>query len=561
MSAPLIPLFSGTTPNRNQSANDFANNADDWLNYQAPLAADYNDLAAYLDALALTPSIDDVTVPYIFKTVQDFKGFPFEFPDGKTIITKEFLLGNGGGATYKKITGTGTSNNMDIIASPLVDQSISFDFDATGVSFTSKQLGAAVDGDGNQGGTDDHAVLNRGVQLSQSEKKTFIPSDGTHFSSQTLDILNQSAIKGVFLREKCIIDFAVGINGLRLPTGANSVTGMEIENLTIKSDNIFPDAALTFGIQANTTGSVRFLNIHNVVVIGFMHGVDGRCPFFECTFKNLNLFGIIVRDIFDIQNYVEDDSWGICFGFDDRDATTVTCENVAATGYGKGFFNIRCAALQFINCVSERNFWGLYAEKGCTGTMYQEWNKNSVRAVGLREPSGVQILAINEPSSWGPVTADSKAVARGCSFRTLKGGRESQFYTNVTSLVITGSKQFLEFNTLNDVAITPAANLPNRIMGEFEVEVNIIELSDPSIAGTLIFDIEVLEEGGSFTSVRRAFIKSVAADKFVGSGYMNYKSILLGTLTNVRVGVSFVDGEGFTLSGGEVSLTVRRLNT
>lgn len=53
MTAPTIPLYSGTVPNRNQSANDFADNADNWLSYQSPLAADYNGLATYLDAIAL----------------------------------------------------------------------------------------------------------------------------------------------------------------------------------------------------------------------------------------------------------------------------------------------------------------------------------------------------------------------------------------------------------------------------------------------------------------------------------------------------------------------------
>lgn len=53
MAAPTIPLYTGTVPNRNQSANDFSDNADDWLAYQAPLAADYNSLATYLDDLAI----------------------------------------------------------------------------------------------------------------------------------------------------------------------------------------------------------------------------------------------------------------------------------------------------------------------------------------------------------------------------------------------------------------------------------------------------------------------------------------------------------------------------
>ena len=58
MTAPVIPLYSGITPNRNQAPNDFADNGDNWLTYQAPLAADYNALATYLDALAVDADAD-----------------------------------------------------------------------------------------------------------------------------------------------------------------------------------------------------------------------------------------------------------------------------------------------------------------------------------------------------------------------------------------------------------------------------------------------------------------------------------------------------------------------
>ena len=58
MAAPVIPLYSGAVPNRNQTASVFADNADDWLAYQAPLTADYNGLATYLDALAVDADAD-----------------------------------------------------------------------------------------------------------------------------------------------------------------------------------------------------------------------------------------------------------------------------------------------------------------------------------------------------------------------------------------------------------------------------------------------------------------------------------------------------------------------
>jgi len=58
MTAPLIPIYSDTVPKRTQSPTDFSNNADDWLSYQSPLAVKYNDLAEYLDDLAVVVDAD-----------------------------------------------------------------------------------------------------------------------------------------------------------------------------------------------------------------------------------------------------------------------------------------------------------------------------------------------------------------------------------------------------------------------------------------------------------------------------------------------------------------------
>lgn len=106
MAAPKIPLYSGATPNRNQSANDFANNADDWLNYQAPLAADYNTLAAYLDALALTPSIDDLTLPYEFTDLNSAITSSLQFPSTGKVLTIK-------GAEYDVVLLSSVTPNID----------------------------------------------------------------------------------------------------------------------------------------------------------------------------------------------------------------------------------------------------------------------------------------------------------------------------------------------------------------------------------------------------------------------------------------------------------------
>jgi len=54
MAAPTIPPYAGTVPQRSQAPSDFANNADDWVAYQSPLAAAYNALGDYVDDEAAT---------------------------------------------------------------------------------------------------------------------------------------------------------------------------------------------------------------------------------------------------------------------------------------------------------------------------------------------------------------------------------------------------------------------------------------------------------------------------------------------------------------------------
>ena len=54
MAAPTIRPYNGVVPQRSQAPSEFANNADDWVAYQSPLAADYNALGDYVDVEAAT---------------------------------------------------------------------------------------------------------------------------------------------------------------------------------------------------------------------------------------------------------------------------------------------------------------------------------------------------------------------------------------------------------------------------------------------------------------------------------------------------------------------------
>lgn len=446
-----------------------------------------------------------------------------------------------------------TPNEWDVITA---NGSFQLELVINPLGFTSKMIGAAVDDS-----ADDGAILNRGQLLSQSSKSPFILSEGTHRSSISTDILNRTIMKGAYLRENCIINYDIGINGLEFPVSPNSVSGVELYNFTVKSSNVYPDATNSTGINIDTTGAIRYLNMHDISIQGFKNSIAGDCPFFTCNLKNIQGLGIIVRDINDIPNYIEDDSIGISFGTPSRDATTVTCENVFMSGFGKAFYNKRCAALHFINCVAERSYYGVYGEKGLNGTMYQEWNKNSCRVVGSLSPSGIQITSINETSSWGPFTADTIDAARGSHLKSLIGGRSDKTYTDVVSLAASTATNYFQFQEENGSAISANSAPQNRIIGPYEVDVHIEDSNaTPTLQGTYIFGIWVKEDGeATFRNVKRSFIQIVPSNDFLGSTTFNYKGVLRGNLSQTRVSIQRINGEAISFSGNDVTMTVRSI--
>ena len=78
----------------------------------------------FIENVLVEQSVSDLSQPYEFATVAEYKAFTTEFPDGKTIITQEYSTGNGGGATYIKESGTGTANGVNKIASSVFSSTI-----------------------------------------------------------------------------------------------------------------------------------------------------------------------------------------------------------------------------------------------------------------------------------------------------------------------------------------------------------------------------------------------------------------------------------------------------
>lgn len=84
-------------------------------------------------------SVNDLTQPWIFPTVAAFKASLIEFPDGKTIHL------NDRDADFTKVTGTGTANTYNIIASTSVNQSIVLSVKNN--TTDAKSFGAVIDTD------------------------------------------------------------------------------------------------------------------------------------------------------------------------------------------------------------------------------------------------------------------------------------------------------------------------------------------------------------------------------------------------------------------------------
>jgi hypothetical protein len=88
--------------------------------------------------------INDLSLPYIFDTVAEYKDFATAFPVGKVIVTNEFKQGYAGGARYVVVAGVDSSNEANVIASSLTGQSI--DLIAHGSVQDVRQWGVIPDG-------------------------------------------------------------------------------------------------------------------------------------------------------------------------------------------------------------------------------------------------------------------------------------------------------------------------------------------------------------------------------------------------------------------------------
>lgn len=99
----------------------------------------FNDESKFFVVQGLTNDdiINDITQEYTFQSVSAFQASGLTFPDGKTIILVDR------DAKFTKITGTGTANGFNIIASSVSNQSLQLN---VGIIINAKQWGCVADG-------------------------------------------------------------------------------------------------------------------------------------------------------------------------------------------------------------------------------------------------------------------------------------------------------------------------------------------------------------------------------------------------------------------------------
>lgn len=122
-----------------------------------------DDSVLTIDSVVLVSSglVDDLSQAYEFPTVSAYKAFSLEFPIGKVVN----LLDRG--ASFTVIDGVGTSNDMDIISSGLVSQSITYII--TGV--------IEVDALGGDSETDGYQAIQRAIDIGEGKIIQFSSSD------------------------------------------------------------------------------------------------------------------------------------------------------------------------------------------------------------------------------------------------------------------------------------------------------------------------------------------------------------------------------------------------
>lgn len=237
------------------------------LEFQAILAdcvtAEDNAATSAAEAAASAASIDPDTIPIIFDTVAEYETHAFLLTVGKTVHLNDRK------ADFLVISGTGTGNDADIIASTAVSQSIDIIDEATGFVDLATYGGIA-------GGFDNIAIINRILTKFETNDAN---TSGVAIKIPKGDFYSSPFELGAGALFSRITFYGMGINSKLI-----LLDGSDADFITVSQGfNLFYNMQVDANKDNNTTGDALFLT-----------GSSDFTGFQKVRIRNANDYGINV---------------------------------------------------------------------------------------------------------------------------------------------------------------------------------------------------------------------------------------------------------------------------
>ena len=187
--------------------------------------------------------INDLSLPYVFDTVAEYKAFSKAFPVGKVIK----LLDRG--ANFAVISGTGTANNSNIIASTAVSQSIDL---ITGDKSIASEWGVVDSLVIDSSATYQH-MLDKGNPILLDVSEMFIdnivhPYEGTFVKGLSPNTL------------KTVVKLGVGASMTGIDNAIDKGAFIELNNMTYENIAFCGDITASF-LDEDITGDCYYPNL------------------------------------------------------------------------------------------------------------------------------------------------------------------------------------------------------------------------------------------------------------------------------------------------------------
>ena len=384
-------------------------------------------------------TIQNLTLPYEFPTVAAYKAFPTALPVGKIVN----LLDRD--ASFTVISGTGTANTLDIIASTGISQSITLTLHA---GITIEQFGAVEN-------TDSSLAIRRSITVMGADGVT-IPAkryiyDGVVIADDVVVLRGEKmpSVNAGFtsLENGSIIEGTISFSGKSvdirnfwadLGTGTSATDG----------DGIKCTAALNAGIHLHAENVGALLKnvsspFHSTLFESYQRftggNISGNHGYFGCVIKcqNVNLSGVYTKNNYSDGLYLKSDtSFGRC--------KNVNINNIIAEGDGTQLYGMRVQA--DTDNLTGVNLSG-YNIKGIATPILVQTLTSAITEVNITE--GV----INDPSTRATYIQAGTGAMNGINISSMlavnaldtgvefSGSMKSVSLSNVSIVYATGTTQ------------------------------------------------------------------------------------------------------------------------